>query len=375
MKWQVIELTNIVKKNKKTIIMIVILLILVNILNVIAPYFLKQIIDKFTTNTIGKSIFVILALYILTRVLIIFVGVIKNIKTNMLSNKMLGELRSEIFNKVLYLRMKEFEEFSSSDIYTRLTVDAENVKTLFSEDIPVILNSLMNIIFMFIVMFIINIRLAVIGTIIITVFALIEVFIIKKLKNIQKKTAQKRDLQNKEYSETYNKSKLTKFFSLEDKNISKVNKLFKEELRLNYKHIWTDSFSWPTGILIEAIAIYAVLYYALNIEIGISLGTVYIFLYYIRQCFSPLKELFNQIEDIQTSQVSLERINKILAIEEKEDIGKGLNIEELKGNIIFSDVSFAYDKTVILNNVSFEIKSGEKTALVGKTRKWKVNYY
>ena len=59
MKWQVIELTNIVKKNKKTIIMIVILLILVNILNVIAPYFLKQIIDKFTTNTIGKSIFVI----------------------------------------------------------------------------------------------------------------------------------------------------------------------------------------------------------------------------------------------------------------------------------------------------------------------------
>ena len=117
------------------------------------------------------------------------------------------------------------------------------------------------------------------------------------------------------------------------------------------------------------------MYYALNIEIGISLGTVYIFLYYIRQCFSPLKELFNQIEDIQTSQVSLERINKILAIEEKEDIGKGLNIEELKGNIIFSDVSFAYDKTVILNNVSFEIKSGEKTALVGKTRKWKVNYY
>ena len=60
---------------------------------------------------------------------------------------------------------------------------------------------------------------------------------------------------------------------------------------------------------------------------------------------------------------------------EKEDIEKGLNIEELKGNIIFSDVSFAYDKTVILNNISFEIKSGEKTALVGKTRKWKVNYY
>lgn len=51
MKWQVRELTNIVKKNKITIIVIAVLLILVNILNVLAPYFLKLIIDKITTNT------------------------------------------------------------------------------------------------------------------------------------------------------------------------------------------------------------------------------------------------------------------------------------------------------------------------------------
>ena len=325
--------------------------------------------------TFGKSILIIVALYILTRVLIILVEVVRNKKTNLLSNKMLNELRSKIFNKVLSLKINDFEKFPSSDIYTRLTVDAENVKTLFSEDIPVILNDIVNIVFMFITMFIINTKLAFIGTIITIVFAINESLIIKKLKQIQKQTVKKRDLQNKEYSETYNKSKLTKFFSLEDKNIDKVNKLLKEELKLRYKHIWIDSLPWPISVLVEAITMYAILYYVLNIDSGISLGTVYIFLYYIRQCFSPLKELFNQIEDIQTSQVSLERINNILAIEEKEDIEKGLNIEELKGNIIFSDVSFAYDKTVILNNVSFEIKSGEKTALVGKTRKWKVNYY
>lgn len=48
------QLTSIIKKNKKTIITIVILLILVNILNVLAPYFLKLIIDKITTNIIRK---------------------------------------------------------------------------------------------------------------------------------------------------------------------------------------------------------------------------------------------------------------------------------------------------------------------------------
>ena len=318
--------------------------------------------------TFGKSILIIVELYILTRVLIILVEVVRNKKTNLLSNKMLNELRSKIFNKVLSLKINDFEKFPSSDIYTRLTVDAENVKTLFSEDIPVILNDIVNIVFLFITMFIINTKLAFIGTIITIVFAINESLIIKKLKQIQKQTVKKRDLQNKEYSETYNKSKLTKFFSLEDKNIDKVNKLLKEELKLRYKHIWIDSLPWPISVLVEAITMYAILYYVLNIDSGISLGTVYIFLYYIRQCFSPLKELFNQIEEIQTSQVSLERINTILSIQEKEEINKGLNIENLKGNIEFNNVSFAYDKQIILSDISFKISAGEKTAIVGRTR-------
>lgn len=318
--------------------------------------------------TFGKSILIIVALYILTRVLIILVEVVRNKKTNLLSNKMLNELRSKIFNKVLSLKINDFEKFPSSDIYTRLTVDAENVKTLFSEDIPVILNDMVNIVFMFVTMFIINTKLAFIGTIITIVFAINQSLIIKKLKQIQKQTVKKRDLQNKEYSETYNKSKLTKFFSLEDKNIDKVNKLLKEELKLRYKHIWIDSLPWPISVLVEAITMYAILYYVLNIDSGISLGTVYIFLYYIRQCFSPLKELFNQIEEIQTSQVSLERINTILSIQEKEEINKGLNIENLKGNIEFNNVSFAYDKQSILSDISFKISAGEKTAIVGRTR-------
>ena len=318
--------------------------------------------------TFGKSILIIVELYILTRVLIILVEVVRNKKTNLLSNKMLNELRSKIFNKVLSLKINDFGKFPSSDIYTRLTGDAENVKTLFSEDIPVILNDIVNIVFMFITMFIINTKLAFIGTIITIVFAINESLIIKKLKQIQKQTVKKRDLQNKEYSETYNKSKLTKFFSLEDKNIDKVNKLLKEELKLRYKHIWIDSLPWPISVLVEAITMYAILYYVLNIDSGISLGTVYIFLYYIRQCFSPLKELFNQIEEIQTSQVSLERINTILSIQEKEEINKGLNIENLKGNIEFNNVSFAYDKQSILSDISFKISAGEKTAIVGRTR-------
>ena len=110
-----------------------------------------------------------------------------------------------------------------------------------------------------------------------------------------------------------------------------------------------------------------ILYYTLNINTAYSLGTIYIFLYYIKQCFNPLKEIFNQIEEIQESTVSLERINIILKIKEKEDIYTGYIIEKFRGDIEFEDVSFAYNKKDIFKNVTFKINQGEKVAIIGKT--------
>lgn len=367
MKWQVRKLIKLISKNKKRILAIFLLIVLVNILNVIAPYLLKLMIDQFSSNMVEKTIITIAILYIVVRILIVFMHAIKNRLTNIASNNMLNELRNDIFNKVLSMKLKDFDQFPSSDIYTRLTVDAENVKSLLSDNIPVILSDMLHILLIIIIMFMISFELAVIGIITILAIAIYSYFIVKKLKKIQKVTIKKRDLENRQFSENYNKSKLTKLFSLEEKNIEKVDRLLDEELQNRKKYINLNTFLWPVGIFLELVGIYAIVYYVLNIQTAISLGTVYIFLYYIKQCFTPLKEIFNQIEEIQNAQVSLERINTIAKIKEKEDITKGLHIDKLKGNIKFENVTFAYDKKEILKEVSFEIKQGEKVAIIGRT--------
>lgn len=354
-------------KNKKSIVSIIILLILINVLNVVAPYILKLIIDDFSQNIVIKRILVLVSIYLLIQISIILIKAIKNRKTNFLSNKILSELRDTMLNKILSMKLETFNKFSSSDIYTRLTLDAENVKLLFSSNIPVVLNDVLHILLMIIVMIIIDIKLALIGITIIVVIASYSYMIINKLKKIDKVILYKRDLENRQYSETYNKSKLTKFFSLEEKNIEKVDNLLDEELKNRFKYTSLNSFLWPIGVLLESIGIYAILYYALNINTTYSLGTIYIFLYYIKQCFAPLKEIFNQIEEIQESTVSLERINTILKIKEKEDIYIGYKIEKFKGNIEFEDVSFSYGKKDVFKNATFKINQGEKVAIIGKT--------
>lgn len=367
MKWQVRGLTDVVKKYKKVIFLVLIFVIVVNILNILAPYLLKIIIDRFAENMLISSVLSILIGYILLRVAIIFIQYIKDKTTNKLSNDMLGDLRNKIFDKLIVMNMKTFTKFQSSDLYTRLTVDAENTKTLFSDNIPVIINDFLYILFIVIAMIIIDIKLSIIGITCIFIIGLYSFFIVKKLKKLQKITTIKRDLENQQYSENYNKSKLTRFFSLEKKNISKVNKLLDEELQNRYKYITVNSFLWPASVLLQAVGIYVIIYYVLNIETSISLGTVYIFLYYIKQAFTPLKEMFDQLEEIQNAQVSLERINTVLSVKEKEDIKQGQKIQKLEGNIEFKNVTFAYGKKEVLNDISFKINKGEKVAFIGKT--------
>ena len=367
MKWQVRGLTDVVKKYKKVIFLVLMFVIVVNILNILAPYLLKIIIDRFAENMLISSVLSILIGYILLRVAIIFIQYIKYKTTNKLSNDMLGDLRNKIFDKLIVMNMKTFTKFQSSDLYTRLTVDAENTKTLFSDNIPVIINDFLYILFIVIAMIIIDIKLSIIGITCIFIIGLYSFFIVKKLKKLQKITTIKRDLENQQYSENYNKSKLTRFFSLEKKNISKVNKLLDEELQNRYKYITVNSFLWPASVLLQAVGIYVIIYYVLNIETSISLGTVYIFLYYIKQAFTPLKEMFDQLEEIQNAQVSLERINTVLSVKEKEDIKQGQKIQKLEGNIEFKNVTFAYGKKEVLNDISFKINKGEKVAFIGKT--------
>lgn len=361
------KMIKIVNKNKKTIVLIIILLILINILNVVAPYVLKLIIDEFSQNIVIKKLIVLVSIYLLVKISIILVKAVKNKKTNFVSNKMLSELRDTMLNKILAMKLETFNKFSSSDIYTRLTLDAENVKLLFSDNIPVVLNDVLHMLLMIIVMLIIDIKLALIGITIIAVIAGYSFLLINKLRKIDKIVFDKRDLENRQYSEDYNKSKLTKFFSLEEKNIEKINNLLDEELKNRFKYTTLNSFLWPIGVFLESIGIYAILYYALNINTTYSLGTIYIFLYYIKQCFNPLKEIFNQIEQIQESTISLQRINTILQIKEKEDIYIGYSIDKFKGNIEFEDVSFTYGKKHIFKNATFKINQGEKVAIIGKT--------
>ena len=263
--------------------------------------------------------------------------------------------------------MTTYQKYNSSEIYTRLTADIENVSSLFLGTMQILLDDVLYIITVVFFMFFADIKLALIGSIAILLNAVVSYVFTQKVAICSKKILDKRDKENRQFSEMYNKSKLTYLFGLQKKNEEKICKTMDEELVYRKKWIFVESFIYPLAVTIQAVAIYFILMYVFHVDNVVSLGSIYLVINYIQKCRAPLNEIFTQLEEIQSASMSLKRINKLLNENGKEDIQKGEVVEDLKGDIEFENVCMQYGENKVLHNISFVIKEGNKVTIAGKT--------
>lgn len=359
---------NMMKKYTKSFCVITFLILGCSLWNTLHPYIVKRVLDlDFSSEKIITQIMILSLIYMAVHVLRALFMNIRNIKINKTIANILQDIREMLFTKILSFPMKIFDKYLSSDIYTRLTVDVNNMNSLFADSIPVLINSILYILFMAVMMLIADIKLGIIGIITLIVIGINSSCFIRKIRKVNKHILDKRDAENKKYAELHRKHKLTYLFGLQNSNTEEMEELFEEELKYRKKFIFIESFGFPLSRLIEAIGIFAVLYVSLTKTIEIPLGNIYLVIYYMKQCKKPLDDIFNQLQEMQTGFESYERIKKLLNIKEVEDIKQGTDIKVLQGNIEFDRVCMNYGDKEVLKEVSFVIQQGQKVTVVGRT--------
>ena len=359
---------SILKKNIKILFLVAFFLIVTNILSVTHPFVLKQILDiDFNDSNIIIILRNLVILYITVHIFLIISKDLRNTVINKAMSKIMRDLREKLFCHVLKWNMETYQKYNSSEIYTRLTADIDNVSALFLGTLQIVVNNILYIAIMVVFMFLADIKLAIIGCIAMIITAVISYIFTHQVAKANKQILNKRDKENRQYSEMYNKNKLTYLFGLQKNTSGKITKTLDEELVYRKRFIFVESFTYPLSVTIQALAIYFILQYTLNIDSFISLGSIYLVINYIKECRSPLNEIFEQLEEIQSSFMSLKRINVLLKENGVEDIEKGEKDEDLKGDIEFKNVYMQYGDNKVLNDISFIIKEGSKVTIAGKT--------
>lgn len=359
---------SILKKNIKILLLVAFFLILTNILSVTHPLVLKQILDvDFNDNNIIIIFRNLTIIYVTVHIFLIISKDLRNTVINKAMSKILKDLREKLFCHVLKWNMGTYQKYNSSEIYTRLTADIDNVSALFLGTLQVLVNDVLYIALMVVFMFVADVNLAIIGCIAMIITAVISYIFTHQAAKANRGILNKRDKENRQYSEMYNKNKLTYLFGLQKNTARKIDKTLDEELVYRKRFIFAQNFAYPLSVSIQALAIYFILQYVFNINSLISLGSIYLVINYIKDCRDPLNEIFEQLEEIQSSFMSLKRINVLLKENGVEDIEKGEKDENLKGDIEFENVYMQYGDNKVLNDISFIIKEGSKVTIAGKT--------
>ena len=139
-----------------------------------------------------------------------------------------------------------------------------------------------------------------------------------------------------------------------------------------YDSIYSPIVIFISSIVISLIMIFSSMGGGMQVFFGMSVGSAIAVIAYVGKVFEPLESIGMEIQNIQSALAGIKRINDFLEETEKEKNTETLNLSQsnnsLETDIRFDHVSFSYsDHTPVLENLTFQVKSGEMVTFVGRT--------
>ena len=289
---------------------------------------------------------------------------------HIMGTRMEADMRNELFAHLEKLSFSYYDEVNTGKLMSRITNDLLDISELAHHGPEDVFISIIKLIGTFVILFTINIKMTLIlilCTIIMLVFSL---YYNKKMKAVFKRNRQKIADVNAVAQDALGGIRVVKSFANEAIELDKFNEGNKAfvETRSDSYFIMGKYFS-GNAFLKNILYLVAVLAGGLFITTGeISVTDLTVYILYINTYLDPINKLVNFTEQLQKGLTGFERFMEVMETKpEIEDKENASDIENVKGNIVFDNVSFNYsaEERNILTDTSINIKAGKNVALVG----------
>lgn len=280
------------------------------------------------------------------------------------------DLKNEIYQHYQKLSMAFYRRNNTGDLMNRVTEDVSRVRMYLGPGIMYTINTSVLFILIIISMFNVNTRLTVFSLLPLPLLAITIYYVHSMINHRSEKIQQQLSSLSSFVQETFSGIRVIKAYVREEG----IRKKFNVESE-NYKSnsmslVQVQALFYPMMLLLVGISTIVTVYIG-GVEVmngNITSGNIAEFIVYVNQLTFPVMSLGWVTSLIQRAAASQKRINEFLNT--KPEI-TSVNGEKttLKGNASFKNVSFRYPDTGIqaIKNISFEVKSGEFLAIIGRT--------
>lgn len=278
-------------------------------------------------------------------------------------------LRKDLIEKVTHLAMGDLDGNTRGDILSRITNDVDSLQVGIVQTFSQFLTAVITIIGVTVMMLTINLWLTLTTILLVPIAFLIITYVTKYSQDYYLKQLRYRGNLNGQIEESFTGHEIIRAFNQEEESM----RVFEVENDKWYEQEWKSKFfSSLSGPLVHFISnlqyvIISVLGAVFVLQNAIAVGDILAFIQYSKNFTTPIEQITRIMNMIQTAMAASERIFEFLEMDIEENPSQE-QINEINDEISFENVSFGYSKDeLVLKNLSFKVKKGEKIAIVGET--------
>lgn len=368
-------------KYKKRIALSLILSALGSVIGLLSPMIVQNAIDNYmipvdqaaAVSPDDRVKYIILsgvAVFACIVVSVIFAK-IRSVMMTKVGQDIVYDIRKDLFEHMQRLSFEYYDSRPHGKILTRIINYINAISDLMTNGLINFILEMINLVFITIFMFFVNWQLALVTMAGLPVYA----FIMIMIKNGQRKAWQQVSNKSSNLNAYLHESivgvKISQMFTREEENAEINDKLAKKYKKSWMRAVAFSNLVWPSTDVVSIVVrafIFGVGLLGMGTSV-VSFGTIIAMTDYSARFWQPLMNLSNLMNTFINAVANLERIFEMMDEPVTvDDIPGATEMPEIKGDVHFRDVTFAYEPGInILEHLSFDVKAGQSIALVGPT--------
>lgn len=316
-------------------------------------------------NSLIDILIIVVILYIVSSVF----SYLQSILLIEVTTKISYDLRERLVDKILHLPMEKVEENKRGDILSRVTNDVDSLQNGIIQSFIQLTTAVITLIGVFIMMLFINVWMTLATVILIPIAFLLIRFMTKYSQSYFLKQLEFKGSLNGQIEETFTGHDIIRAFNQEDISMKKFESDNENWFTQEWKSQFYSSLNGPLMNFISnfTYVVVAVLGAVFTLQRVIAVGDILAFFQYTQSFTRPIQQITRVMNQIQTAMAASERIFEFLDYEDEEN-PSDRKISEIKDGITFTNVSFSYTPNEkIIRDLSFDVKKGNKIAIIGET--------
>ncbi len=370
----------------RRMILSTVMMVVVSTAGLLPPYLLGVAIDSYITagNLAGLTIIALayVAVYLVNWLLSYW----QTYLMSWVGQKSIYAIRKDLFAHYQRLDVGYFQKQLTGVLISRATNDVEAINELVSSGIVFVLGDLLTLVGIVVVMFLLNVRLAMYSVSVLPLVVLVATVFRGRVMISYRDVRQKIAKLTANLQETISGVRVTQSFVREDLNQARFDTANRENYRANMRSAYLFALFVPTVDIVAALGTAVVIWFggaavihALQAAAGaagavagsgvLTAGELVAFLTYVTRFYQPIRDIVGVYNQAQQATAAAEKIFGIMDLRPKVvDRPEAEAMPLINGDIEYRDVSFSYEKgKPVLEGVSFVARPGQRIALVGPT--------